>query len=341
MSLNRRFVCALVVGAFALAATAAAPARSAAGETVLQRTLLAVSNDPALGGNFEFGDVAAQRKLAGVPAGSAGPLGRIWGSIVGVGASLYSSNIVGKYLKIGISPLYVDLALSVGFPPDTAIEARGGVRPAALRAALLALGAKPGTVAGRAGLVWGAEGSLHPNALNSLGVGIGGLGEYDRTVLGADIVVAGRRTAPVADLLGAGDGATFADNPTIVAAADCLGDVIAAYGTDYHGTELAVGVRRPASASGAPVEVICAVPSANAAGADADAAALRSSLSTTSRLGASEILTTISHWAVSEGAAASTRFVRGTLYDRPRQPAGVTFIAFERGDLETLLGLPL
>jgi hypothetical protein len=109
-------------------------------------------------------------------------------------------------------------------------------------AALLKLGAKPGTVAGHAGLVWGAEGSLHLNNLGSSGQGFGSLGEYDRTVLGADLVVAGRRSAQVADLLGAG-GATFASNPVMVATVDCLGDVVAAYGTGFHGAELAVGAR--------------------------------------------------------------------------------------------------
>lgn len=337
MSLHRRSLSGLLVGAFALAAVAA-PARSAGGETLLQRTLLAVSNDPALGGNFEFGDVAAQRMLAGMSAGSTVVGDQVWVTIVGVGTSTDDLNVTGRYSNIGVSPLSVDLALTVGLPPDTALEARGGVHPAALRAALLQLGAKPGIVAGHAGIVWGAEGSLHLNQLTNTGAGLGALGEYDRTVLGVDLVVAGRRSAPVADLLGAG-GATFVANPVMVATVDCLGDVIAAYGTDFHGTELAVGVRRPASAADAPVEVICAVPSGSARSADADAASLRSSLSTKSRFGASEILATISHWMVSEGTAGSARFVRGDLYDRPHQDAGVTFIAFQHNYVQTLLGL--
>lgn len=339
MPLHRRFLSVLLVGAVALAAAAAVPpARSAGGGTLLQRSLLAVTNDPALGGNFEFGDVAAQRILAGIPAGSLRVGDRVWGLIVGVGTSADDMNVMGPYRNVGVSPITVDLALSVGSPPDTGIEARGGVQPAALRAALLKLGAKPGPVAGHAGLVWGAEGSLHPNHLTDTSSGTGTFGEYDRTVLGADLVVAGRRSAPVADLLGEG-GATFAANPVFVATVDCLGDVIAAYGTDFHGAEVAVGVRRPASAQDAPVEVICAVPCGSARGAEADAASLRSSLSTKSRFGASAILADISHWSVGEGSAGSTRFVRGTLYDRPQVPAGVTFIAFERNDLETLLGL--
>jgi hypothetical protein len=337
MPLHRRLLSGLLCGCVALTALATS-ARSAGGETALQRTLLAVSNDPALDGNFEFGDVAAQRMLAGIPSGTPRRGNRVWGSIVGVGASVDVTNVTGPYRNVGVNPLEVDLALSVGLPPNDALEARGGVQPAALRAALLKLGAKPGTVAGHAGLVWGAEGSLHLSNPPATGPGLGTLGEYDRTVLEQGLVVAGRHSAPVGDLLGEGS-ATFASNPVITAAADCLGDVVAAYGTDSHGTELAVGVRRPAGSAQAPVEVICAVPSGSARGADADAASLRSSLSAKSRTGASPILLALSRWTVSEGSAGSTRFVRGMLYDRPNQPAGVTFTAFERPDLKTLLGL--
>lgn len=336
----RRFLSVPLVGAVVITLAAAALAQSAPGGTLLQRTLLAVRNDPSLGGNFEFGDVAAQRMLAGIPAGSLVAGNRVWGPLVGVGTSVYRSNVGGKYGNVGVSPISVEVALSIGASPDTAIEARGGVHPAALRTALLKLGAKPGTVAGHAGLVWGAEGSLHLNALDKFGRGIGGLGEYDRTVLGADLVVAGRRVAPVADLLGGG-GASYAANPTIVATVDCLGDVVAAFGVDFHGTELAAGVRRSASAAVQPVEVICAVPSGGARGADADAASLRNSLSAAkTTVGASApILQAISHSTVSEGSAGSTRFVLGTLYDRPHQAAGVTLRAFEINALPALLGL--
>jgi hypothetical protein len=88
MPVHRGFLSGLLVGAVAIVLLAAASARSADGGTLLQRTLLVVSSDAALGGSFEFGDVSAQRMLAGIPAGTVHRGNRIWGSIVGVGASV-------------------------------------------------------------------------------------------------------------------------------------------------------------------------------------------------------------------------------------------------------------
>lgn len=335
-----RLLVAAAVGlsAFGFAAVRSDPARSAVATSLLERTLLTVRDDPALERNFEFGDIATQRALAGITPSTPVARDRVWELVFGVGTSVYSSNVSPEYRDVGISPLDVDLALSVGTNGDTATEARG-FRPAALRAALLRLGAKPGTVAGHAGLVWGAEGSIHINATGKQGLAIGALGEYDRTVLGSDWVVAGRHSAPVADLLGGG-GATYASDPVMVATASCLGDVIAALGMDYHGTEIAAGVTRPASATGQRAEVICAVPSGSARGVDIDAATLRQSLSPQTRVGgAFQILQVISRASVSEGSAGSARFVRATLHDRSQTPAGVAVTAFNLGVLPSLLGL--
>jgi hypothetical protein len=305
------------------------------------RTLLAVHDDPALQGNFEFGDVSTQRMLAGIPPGRAVVGNRIWSSIVGVGATVDDTNLTGKSVNIGVSPLTVDMALSVGAPPHLAIEARGGVNPSGLRAALLRLGAKPGAVAGHAGLVLGAEGALHPGLLGNSSDGFDtavSLGDYDRTVLGPDLVVAGTYSAPVADLLG-GSGATFAANAVIVATVDCLGDVIAAFGEDVHGTEVAVGVLRPANASTRPIEEICAVPS-DPANASTDAVNLRRSLAgkTSTVPYLTQLLQTLSRSTVSVGTAGSMRFVRATIYDRPNVPAGVSIHAFELNTVPKMLG---
>lgn len=335
-----RVICA-AAGALALLCCAggapAAASPSATGPTLLARTLLAVHDDPALAGNFEFGDVATQRALAGTPTGVPLASNKIWQPIDGIGTSLYSTNIGAQYRNVGISPLDVDIALSVGHARDYAIEARGGVHPSALRAALVRLGARPGTIAGRPGLLWGAEGSVHPDAAGRSGLGIGAVGEYDRTVLGTGVVLAGRSDAPVADLLGANP--TYASDPTMVATATCLGDVIAALGMEYHGTEVAVGVVRPAGAASPRVEEICAIPSTGGRSADADAAALRTTLGPHAQTSVSAgILEELSSVTVSEGTAGAARFARATLHDKPTQAAGVSIEAFDYGAVPTLVG---
>jgi hypothetical protein len=334
MSRCQRLFVAVALSAIGIApAAAGALVPSSSARSLFARTLLTVRDDPALEGNFQFGDVEAQRALAGIPAGGGAARNRIWLGIAGDGTAMYRVN-PGKYAKIGVNPLYVDVALSVGTPEELAIEARGGVNPSGLRALLLRVGAKPGIVAGHAGLVWGAEGSVHPSALPD---GLGGLGEYDRTVLGPNLVVAGRRSGPVGDLVGGGR--TYKSNPVMVATVNCLGDVVAAVGVDQHGTEVAAGVLRPASASSQPIEEICAVRSGSAESADAYAARLRKSLdrTTTTVPSSLPLVRVLTRSTVSEGAADSTHFAHATLYDRPNQAAGVSITALDVGTISAML----
>jgi hypothetical protein len=82
-----------VLSAAGIAPVAAgAIAHPSAAGTLFGRTLLAVRDDPALKGNFEFGDVATQRRLAGMRAGGGGPADRIWPGIGGVGTAGYRVN---------------------------------------------------------------------------------------------------------------------------------------------------------------------------------------------------------------------------------------------------------
>ncbi len=88
MSVRHRLA---VAGALAVVGPGVAAVVASAGSSptdlVFGRTLLAVHDDPALQGDFEFGDVATQRMLAGIPPGRAVSGNRIWSSIVGDGAN--------------------------------------------------------------------------------------------------------------------------------------------------------------------------------------------------------------------------------------------------------------
>ena len=131
--------------------------------------------------------------------------------VLGLGASYFLGDPSG--VRDGLDILTGDVALSLGQPPHTAALIAGPLLSGTkVRAALMRLGARAGTVAGKAGLVWGPEGSQNPNAANAFGVGPA-LGEFDRSVITAHTVLAGRYAADVATLLGGGS-STVLKNPT-------------------------------------------------------------------------------------------------------------------------------
>lgn len=260
----------MVLVGLALSGCGGSPTHGASGtrRPLLARTFGATRDTPT-SGDFEFGDIAAQRSLAGVPPlySQAGRAAKKWLMVLGVGAFYFYEDPSGK--RDGLDILTGDLALSIGTPPHTAALINGPLLSGArVRSALMRLGARAGTVAGRPGLVWGAEGSEHLNAADVFGVGPA-LGEFDRSVITTHTVIAGRYAADVGALAGGG-ASTVGENPTLHATITCLGDVIAARGmtgTANGATEVAAGVRRPASAASAGQEVLCAVRPASVSGA--------------------------------------------------------------------------
>jgi hypothetical protein len=290
---------------------------------LLARTF-GVMRDSPTDGDFQFGDIAAQRSLAGVPSSyshATRAAGR-WARVLGVGASYFDEDPSGE--RDGLDILTGNVALSIGQPPHTAALIAGPLLDGAkVRAALIKLGAAPGTVAGRPGLVWGAEGSVHIDATNVFGVGPG-LGEFDRSVITAHTVLTGRYAADVATLAGGG-ASTALQDPTLHAAITCLGDVIAASGeiaTIDGSIEVAAGVRRPASAASAGQEVLCVVPPATLSNTinrstctrlDPTARSLPSGLNL-SRLAASTSVVT--------GTTDGRKWLGCVVADQPAQPVG-------------------
>ena len=152
--------------------------------TVLGRTLATIRDDPSVRAFLEFGDIAAERSLAGVPAAyGVGHAASRWRRILGFGADYFVEDPGGA--RDGLDTLTGAVALEIGQPPHTGGLITGpDVDGAKVRAAVEKLGASSGTVAGRPGLVWGEEGQAHPNASNQFGIGPG-LGEFDRAVITA------------------------------------------------------------------------------------------------------------------------------------------------------------
>ena len=76
--------------------------------------------------------------------------------VLGLGASYFLGDPSG--VRDGLDILTGDVALSLGQPPHTAALIAGPLLSGTkVRAALMRLGARAGTVAGKAGLVWGPE----------------------------------------------------------------------------------------------------------------------------------------------------------------------------------------
>lgn len=230
--------------------------------TVVEQAFRRIRDDPPVRDFFVVGDIAAERSLAGVPPkyGAGHPAAR-WQRILGDGADYFFEDPSGK--RDGLDILTGSTAVDIGQPPHTGGFITGPlVNGPKVRAAIEKLGAVPGTVDGQPGLRWGAEGSEHLNAVDQFGIGPG-LGEFDRAIITAHTVMAGRYTSEVATLAGGGTRSAAAD-PTLAASAACLGDVVVATGERVTAggasAELSAGVRRT-MATGPAREVLCVVPS--------------------------------------------------------------------------------
>jgi hypothetical protein len=238
-------------------------------ETPFEHTLARVRDDPPVLASFRFGDITAERSLAGVPpAYGAGHPASGWQRILGLGADYFGQeDPSGK--RDGLDILTGSIALDIGLPPHTGGLITGPrVDGPRVRKAVEKLGAVPANVDGRPGLRWGKEGSLHLNAADQFGVGPG-LGEFDRAIITAHTVIAGRYASEVATLAGGG-ARTAASDPVLAATSACLGDVVGATGqsTSVNGarSELSVGVRRPRDGAAPAQEVLCVVPASAGAG---------------------------------------------------------------------------
>ena len=310
--------------------------------TVFGHTLATIGGDPSVRAFLEFGDIAAERSLAGVPAAyGAGHAATRWRRILGFGADYFIEDPGGT--RDGLDTLTGAVALEIGLPPHTGGLITGpGVDGAKVRAAVEKLGATSGTVAGQPGLVWGAEGQTHPTASNQFGIGPA-LGEFDRAVITAHTVIAARFESEVATLARGGSHPAAKD-PLMAATASCLGDVVAADAIDTATLrpgspgapgELAAGVRRPASPASAAQEVLCVVPGRGGSGPSGATICSRIGPNGPSLPGPTTAAP--SEFDVSaqpsSGATDGTRWSGCTVTDRSSIPAGwlLTVLAQPRG----------
>jgi hypothetical protein len=176
-----------------------------------------------------------------------------------------------------------------------------------------------------------------------LDAGVRGLGARD--AFAADDTVLAISDTARSTLLGGGQ--LLVDNPTYAAAADCLGDVVAAriipaklvrsaeLGVDL----IAVGIERPPPGGSFGREVICTVGS-SADVADRSADALRAALGT----GADDPITgdpvddAVASADVARLSARGLELVRGRIQLAAAQEPGYVFQAYARGSVAGFLG---
>jgi hypothetical protein len=176
-----------------------------------------------------------------------------------------------------------------------------------------------------------------------LDAGVRGVGARD--AFAADSTVLAISDTARASLLG-GD-QLLVDNPTYEAAADCLGDVVAArivpaklvrsaeLGVDL----IALGIARPPSGGSFDREVICTVGS-SAETADRSADALRTALApdATDPTTTDPISDAVASADVDLIQARGLEMVRGRIELAATQPPGYVFEAYARGSVAAFLG---
>jgi hypothetical protein len=306
--------------------------------TLLQRTLGRIRDDPSVLSFFTFGDIAAERSLAGIPAkyGAGHPAAR-WQRILGFGANYFLEDPSGK--KDGLDILTGSTALDIGEAPHTGGLITGPlVNGPKIRAAVEKLGAVPGTVAGQPGLKWGPEGAHHLEATDQFGIGPG-LGEFDRGIITAHTVIAGRYTSEVATLAGGGKHRA-ADDPTLAATSACLGDVVAASGERPPAgapVEVSAGVRRgPATAPAQ--EVLCVVPSGASSHLTGATLCSRVGLQAQMRFGGDPPSQFDTRATPENGQVGGTRWSGCTITDRAATPARwLLDVLFHGNDVDALV----
>jgi hypothetical protein len=219
---------------------------------------------------FEYGDVAALRTLGVVhpdaaAGGSGTPIDQRWGRVAGVGASDLAAYSVVLVDLIKVNILAADTAVAIGTPPNLATRVDGAVDPKTVTAKLTALGAKPRSFDGTAGLSFGPDNVLNSSSKLAEDPRYGALSIVLDQIVATDHTFAtSRNAATLEKVLSPGD-TSLLDTPHFSDLAGCLGDVVAAIVVaPQHDTQadlIGVGVRTPASADAAADEVLCILPS--------------------------------------------------------------------------------
>jgi hypothetical protein len=313
----------------------------------LAKALAEVTDSPEARTYLAWTDLSAVRQLAHLPA-SASQLAKAkpnqrWAGLFGIANDLaaFEPAITAK-TKIDL--LAADTTMQIGQPPNNADRLDGpGVNTEAISRALIALGAKREATRGRTFLAFGAEHSLSlTGPLANLGTST-----LDRSVANGHTFATGSAVAPVEAILGGGR--PLGQNRADAAAAGCLGDVLAAVILAANQLSplspglVAIGDRRPATASSPVTEVLCTVGSTKSTAA-AETSRLRTSLGPSGRLPSKQGLgkalpanQVVSSATVGRADRNGLQIVRAVMTLRPVERAGYLYDLLQSGQLGAVL----
>lgn len=216
----------------------------------LRQALTRVADTDGNRAQINYDDTSALVKLAGKNLGSTAGFAQLRGS----GAAGLQSLAQVITSQPGIELFNADYTITAGSPPSQVGLLAGGQSGGSITGNLTKVGWRQqgNTLVGPSPLA--AGGDQQETAMLALNLA--------RVRTNGSDVTYGEASADL-DQVGSPKGRTLADDPVVGAAAQCLGDVVAAdVMAPYQGgrkpTVLAVGIRRPASNTATPHVVVCA-----------------------------------------------------------------------------------
>ena len=341
---RRARIAGLVTGFVLLLAGCGGGGGSASGgPTDLTAALGTVKDSVYSRAYFEWSDLAAVRKLAGLPPSarhySEHAIFSRWIDVFGVGTDGLAALEPRITDTTSIDFLAAESAIGIGQPPDHAMRIDGsGVDAAAVTHSLLALGAKRESSGGRTFLALGGQNTVN---LNSPLVSLGAVNQLDRVVASGHTVVGGSANGPVDSLLGGGR--SLSADSAYTAAASCLGSVIVAViappaklNAATPAELLAFGVLKPSSSTAPVREVLCAVDT-SAGVAEQQAARMKTVLGPASQVRALP-QSRVQSVTVKQIKTGSIDLMQGTVTLKPNAPVGFFYQAMSQGTIGLILG---
>ncbi|TCO53025.1 hypothetical protein [Actinocrispum wychmicini] len=207
--------------------TACSSSGTAAGSTALSRAMSRIADTPATSGYVEFGDTAAIR---GNPDYKAD---------VGYGWSVLSAMSFQLGDVLGVDLTKITSAVSAGQPPDTTGLLLGEFDPSAIGTKLRGVGAREEKSGDLTKWTFGED---HTIDVNGPFADLGIVGQLNKVAAGPGMFAYASADAGLQAATGTGK--SLAENATLSALADCLGDVrFAVLAVTQQKAPLAAGVR--------------------------------------------------------------------------------------------------